>query len=422
MLLQSRSSSPLRWLAMLMVAGCLIFIAIGTNAFLAPCARNLTSSADWLGNIPWVVFSIVGWLILYYRPHNRVGWLCLLIGLLGAALIAIDQSMVCVMDADPLPTRFVFRAWLNYAVLPYALIVVFFVLLIMLFPDGRFLSPRWRNACAGLLTVGTMAQFIVALAPDLRNGPFGGFAADNPFAAVPAAWVPIASNISFTATILGTLLAIVAMILRFRRARGDERQQLKWLTFFVGTFVLLQVIAVEWLGDGYFRNHPELVDTSVYDLYQIASNAIVLTVIIGFPLIIGLTIFKYRLYDIDIIIRRTLQYTLLTGLLALAFFGGIVILQGILGPLLGDSDSPIVTVITTLGIAALFTPLRHRVQDFIDRRFFRQKYDTAQMLENFAVAARDEVDMDSLQTDIVRLVDDTLQPTRISLWVKNDRP
>ena len=418
MTLQKTSSNPLRWLAVLMVIGCFGLVAFGINALLAPCARHLINPSDWLGNfLAWIIFTVVGWLIVFYRPHNRIGWLCLLVGLLGAALIAIDQTMICVAEADPLPTRFVFRAWLNYAILAYVLIVTLFVLLISLFPTGRFLSPRWRNAFVGLLTVGTAAQLIVALAPDLRQGPFGGFAADNPFAVVPAAWVPVASNISFGTTIVGAFLGVVAMIVRFRRAHGDERQQLKWLTYFVGTFVALQIIAIEWIGDGYFRSNPELVETAVHDLYQIASNAIVSTVFIGFPLVIGLTILKYRLYDIDVIIRRTVQYAIVSVVLAIAYFGSITLIQGGITAVT-NTQSPFAIVLSTLLVAALFNPLRQRVQAVIDRRFFRKKYDAQQVLARFGQTARDETEMVVLTAELLRVVHETMQPQQVNLWLK----
>jgi hypothetical protein len=139
-----------------------------------------------------------------------------------------------------------------------------------------------------------------------------------------------------------------------------------------------------------------------------------------------LTVFKFRLYDIDIIIRRTLQYAIVTGLLALTYFGGIIILQGILGPLTGEFNSPVVTVITTLGIAALFNPLRIRVQDFIDRRFYRRKYDAEQTLAQFAETARDEVDMEKLTAALLGVVEKTVQPEQLSIWInpmtKHHRP
>ncbi|RLT45064.1 MAG: hypothetical protein DWI57_01705 [Chloroflexi bacterium] len=136
------------------------------------------------------------------------------------------------------------------------------------------------------------------------------------------------------------------------------------------------------------------------------------------PISLAIAITRYRLFDIDLIIRRTLQYTLLTGLLALVYFGGVVILQGILGPLTGSANSPIVTVITTLSIAALFTPLRRRVQDFIDRRFFRKKYDAQQVLAAFALTARDETDLAALTGELQRVVQETLQPEHVSVWLR----
>jgi hypothetical protein len=127
---------------------------------------------------------------------------------------------------------------------------------------------------------------------------------------------------------------------------------------------------------------------------------------------------RYRLWDIDLLIRRTLQYTLLTGLLAMTYFGGVVVLQAILSPLTGEANSPLVTAVTTLGIAALFTPLRNRVQDFIDRRFFRKKYNAEQTLANFAAIARDEVDMDKLTSALLEVVEETMQPEKVTLWLK----
>jgi hypothetical protein len=135
----------------------------------------------------------------------------------------------------------------------------------------------------------------------------------------------------------------------------------------------------------------------------------------------AIAILRFRLFDIDVIIRRTLQFAILTGLLALTYFGGVVIIQGILSPLTGSSNSPLVTVITTLGIAALFNPLRIRVQDFIDRRFYRKKYNAEQALAQFAATARDEVDMDKLTSALLSVVEDTMQPEKVSLWLKKTK-
>jgi hypothetical protein len=133
---------------------------------------------------------------------------------------------------------------------------------------------------------------------------------------------------------------------------------------------------------------------------------------------LAVAILRYRLWDIDLLIRRTLQYSLLSGLLALAYFGGVVVLQGILGPLTGQADSPLVAVLTTLGVAALFNPLRTRIQDFIDRRFYRQKVDAEKALAAFAAAARSETDMAQLSARLTGTIEETLQPERVNLWLK----
>ncbi len=197
---------------------------------------------------------------------------------------------------------------------------------------------------------------------------------------------------------------LISQIYRYRRVYTSvERQQAKWFLFGLGLVFLGLVITV--------------VSPTNFRLTIFGQNIFSILFLL-FPILVAVAITRYRLFDIDLIIRRTLQYTLLTGLLALAYFGGVVILQGILGPLAGSANSPIVTVITTLGIAALFTPLRRRVQDFIDRRFFRKKYNAEQALAAFAITARDEVDMDKLAAALIGVVEETMQPEKVSLWLK----
>lgn len=207
------------------------------------------------------------------------------------------------------------------------------------------------------------------------------------------------------------------MVVRFRRARGDERQQLKWLAYFFGTFVAIQIILFEWLIPRYVLKNPAL-EGAAYEGSLIIIYAFLINIVfIGFPLIIGLTIFKYRLYDIDVIIRRTVQYAVVSAVLAIAYFGSITLIQGGLTAVTA-TNSPLAIVLSTLLIAALFNPLRQRVQNFIDRRFYRQKYDAQQVLAGFAQTARDEVEIEVLQAELLRVVQGTMQPSHISLWVK----
>ena len=199
-----------------------------------------------------------------------------------------------------------------------------------------------------------------------------------------------------------TLASAAALFVRFRRTKGVEREQIKWLFFASGLFAAVYVPS--------FFTGSYTTANNIWDILFTFG-------IMAIPIAIAIAILRYRLYDIDIIIRRTIQYAILTGLLALVYFGSVILLQSLVENLTG-TQSPIVIVVSTLAIAALFTPLRSRVQDFIDRRFYRAKYNAAQTLEQFAATARDEVDMEKLTTALLGVVDETMQPEMASLWLK----
>jgi hypothetical protein len=215
--------------------------------------------------------------------------------------------------------------------------------------------------------------------------------------------------------IMGLLLGIVvpltfpllvvaggtAVIVRFRRSRGDERQQLKWFAYAVGAMVVLFVFwfSLELAG---FRSPGALVFTIP---------------LIGLPIAVGFAILKYRLYDIDVIVNRTLVYGTLTATLAATYFGGVVLLQGAFQALTGQ-ESQLAVVASTLLIAALFGPLRRRVQGFIDRRFYRKKYDAEKTLAAFSATLREETDLDSLSAELLSVVRQTVQPAHTSLWLR----
>jgi hypothetical protein len=213
------------------------------------------------------------------------------------------------------------------------------------------------------------------------------------------------------------LIAIGSQVYRFwRRSDAVQRQQTK-LVVYVLAMVAIMLGVVEPLA---FRPpNPErlgldLIVASVQWYLFGLTFALV-------PAAIGLAILRYRLWDIDVVIRRTLVYSILTGLLALTYFGAVLVLQNVFRALTGQTQNSLAAVLSTLAIAALFVPLRSRVQRAIDRRFFRSKYDAARALGGFAASARDETDLDNLSAQLVRVVDDTMQPAQVSLWLRPGR-
>jgi peptidoglycan/LPS O-acetylase OafA/YrhL len=202
------------------------------------------------------------------------------------------------------------------------------------------------------------------------------------------------------------VLCLAALVVRYRRAGRVERQQMKWLLVATALFAAAY-IPVFLFTD--FDFGPDAVFWSY--LWMVAMLLI--------PVAIGIAILRYRLYDIDVIIRKALLYAVLTALLALVYFGSIALIQGIVTAVSGQSSS-VVIVLSTLAIAALFAPLRRRIQDVIDRRFFRKKYDAQRVLAQFAVTARDETDLDTLTAELARVVQETLQPEHVSVWLRED--
>ena len=202
-----------------------------------------------------------------------------------------------------------------------------------------------------------------------------------------------------TMPVLGYVL--FSQIYRYVRvATLAERQQMKWFLFGIGMLVVGLVIF--FLARNFVRE----------------ANDIFSTLFLIFQITVAIAILRYRLFDIDILIRRTLQYSVISGLLALVYFGLVIVLQSTFAALTGQSQSPLVTVLSTLAIAALFNPVRRRVQDAIDRRFYRKKYDAAKVIAEFSATCRDETDLDKLTARLVEVVQETMQPTQVSLWLK----
>ena len=236
----------------------------------------------------------------------------------------------------------------------------------------------------------------------------------NPLGLIPnEIWEGPLAVFWFTGLITLVLSSIASLFLRYRKANQVVRQQIKWLLFAVAIFASIYI----YTGFTILILNPSNISPTANPSPPNLANLVFNLAVLVIPAAIAVSILRYRLYDIDLIIRRTLQYSLLTGLLSLVYFGGVALLQGLLSAFDGQS-SPVVIVLTTLMIAALFNPLRRRLQDFIDRRFYRRKYDAERALADFATKARSETDMGHLSSEIVRVAQETMQPERVSLWLK----
>jgi hypothetical protein len=294
-----------------------------------------------------------------------------------------------------------------------------FILVPLWFPNGRFLTAGWRRFAQvtyGLLFLGLFLAMIwpgellyaATMLTQSYENPL-----QLPFQPQPALtiWIQRFLTISLVG---GILIANFSLFARWRQSAGQVRQQLKIFAFFlvtVGTvYMLFEMVAQLIYPD------PDLFSLWDGNLY------LVLNLLLwgGFPLSIGVAVLRYRLYDIDLIIRRTLVYTSLTGMLALVYFGSVVVLQALFTGLMGQ-QSTVAIVLSTLGIAALFTPLRSRLQGFIDRRFYRRKYDAEQVLAAFAQQAQQETDLEALITHVADIVQHTMQPEHTSLWLRHRR-
>ena len=350
-----------------------------------------------------VSFSTVGAVIAARRPDNAVGWslsaIALTLGGTFAAQSYADYTLIAAPGS--LPGGAV-AVWLSLWVPVLALVAATFFCL--LFPDGRLPSRRWRWVGRLALTGGVLLVVGLSLAPgtlDERNYP----GARNPVGVEGAA--PLLEGIETVGTglaLVALLLALVSMIMRFRRSIGVERQQLKWIVYTgalaAGGFALTLFLS------GLFANF----------VFVIAFLAF-----IGIPVAAGVAILRYRLYEIDLIINRTLVYASLTAILVGVYFGGVTATQALFRTLTGQEKSPqLVVVASTLVIAALFNPLRRRVQSFIDRRFYRSKYDARMTLEAFSAKLRDETDLEALNSELVGVVRETMQPAHVSFWLRPD--
>jgi hypothetical protein len=341
-------------------------------------------------------FATVG-AVIAARRANTVGWLFLSLGFV-AALHAFSMAYAerdSLVDPASLPTGSLvglLAGWL------WPLNYLLFCLVLLLFPDGRLPSPGWRPAARFILVAWGVSILVNPLAP----------AEDNPLG-VPALGRPAGQLLLLVvnaAGLVALVIAAAAPFLRFRRAGYQQRQQLKWVAFTVAVSVLSVLV-----GLGLGQLFPSVLVIGLLGLLGL------LGVVVGLPVAVGVAILRHRLYDIDRVINRTLVYGLLTALLA-GIYAGVVLGLGQLFGGIGEQAPSWAVAGATLAVAALFQPARRRIQAIVDRRFNRRKYNAAKTVEAFSTRLRDEVDLDTLATELLAVVDETVQPAKASLWLR----
>jgi hypothetical protein len=411
-----RSSFWLAWalagLSVAMLMAGFVFALLTLNVA-EPVARTSTGGIDGLLIfLPFLAFPIVGALVASKSPENPIGWICLTAGLFWMFIVVSDPLTAYSLartGSAPGPVMFDALTLWSWA-LPLGLLGTFMV---MLFPDGRLPSRRWRP----LAYLSGTAILLVSVALTVEPGPLphrGGVR--NPLGIEGQPWVQSVGSACFLLLALCILASALSLIWRYRHSDTEARQQIKWLAFaasFVGVTYLSALIG------GIFFVPEYLFTEGKTPIWISLIFNLVLISFAGIPTAIGFAILKYRLYDIDIIINRALVYGSLTATLVAVYFGGVVATQAVFRTLTGQEQQPqLAIVISTLAIAALFGPLRRRIQNVIDRRFYRRKYDAARILADFGTRLRDEVELQTLNEDLLDVVRETVQPAHVSLWLR----
>jgi hypothetical protein len=360
--------------------------------------------------LPFLAFPLVGALIASRRPENPIGWICLAVGIFWMLAItsgsyALYGLRVATPGSVPFPAAI---GSLGQELGPASAGLIG-TYLILLFPDGRLPSRRWRPLAwlSGAVIVSMSAGSIFT---PRRLEDLGGVS--NPFGLEQYPWVGDVGQSVVLLLPLCILASVASLVLRFLRSSGEERAQIKWLAFAasilglgLSSFVILGFITVEDPTAGADPLWVNLLEDAVTMSFA------------GVPVAVGVAILRYRLYEIDLIINRALVYGSLTATLALVYVGSVVGLQAVLRGLTGQ-ESTLAVVASTLAIAALFHPLRRRVQGFVDRRFYRRKYDAARILAAFNARLREETDLNALGADLVGVARGTMQPEHVSLWLR----
>jgi hypothetical protein len=405
------------WLAWSLAVLSLVLCGAGIVLYLANLSVQPPSSWGTGGlsavlyvYLPFLAFPLVGALIASRRPENPIGWICLAVGILWMlAIMSGSYARYGLQVASPGLVPFPAAIGSLGQGLGPATGGLIGTYLILLFPDGRLPSRRWRPLAwlSGAVIVSVSVGSLLAPGglEDLRS-------VRNTFGLERYSWVGDLEQIVLLLLPLCILASVASLVLRFLRSRGEERAQIKWLAFAASilglgfsSFVIPSFFIVEAPTAGTDPLWENLLEDAVTMSFA------------GVPVAVGVAILRYRLYDIDVVINRALVYGSLTATLVLIYVASVASLQAGLRVLTGQ-ESTLAVVASTLAIAALFSPLRRRVQALVDRRFYRRKYDAKKTLAAFSARLRDETDLDALGRDLVGVVRGTVQPEHTSLWLR----
>ena len=395
-----------RWnvrLAATLAGGCAV-LAIATVIFTYENGGLVQGLGEMLALMTgFYAYFVVGLLLLVRRPGNRLGWAMTAIGTLTAvgSFSAEYARYAYAPPGHEIPGAIV-AAWIN-AWWWYPTIAMVFLFVPLLFPDGRALSPRWEWLNRFSVALVLFITIPAGLAPELA-GDF--YSVPNP---IGVGGIGDIEEGAFGTVVFGTLIAcmlaaLVSVVVRFRRSTGVERQQMKWFVAAAAAMILLVFV-------------EEMAATLGLDHLLPSSNVFFGLVVCLMPVSVGIAVLRYRLYDIDRIISRSLTYGVLTALLIAVYLAAVTSLTALTAPV--TRESPVAVAAATLLAAAAFGPLRQRVQGVVDRRFNRARYDAARTVDGYRGRIRDEVDLATLTRGLLTAVEESVQPTSTALWLRN---
>ena len=390
--MQTRTRTLLAWLLWLATVGSCAAGLVVTLALIRPLtADTLVEGAVYALVFPFG-FAVIGLVLSLRRPANPIGWLYAASGLAWSLVVPLGPWVdVLFRDHRPLPLAAQLAVVVAEVIWAPA-VALGITLPALLVPDGRLQSRRWRVVVAATVAGTGMAMLGGSLTPGrLNETPI-----DNPFglAGVAGTVAAVVRDIGWVLWLVSLVVALVSLVLRFWASRGVERQQLRWVAVGAAGAVAGQVA-------GFFVPPNEVISTVVY------STALLV------PVAVAVAVLRYRLWDLDRLVSRTVTYTLVTALLVVPY---LLIVPAITGLVQGSGSLAVAGA--TLAAAAAFSPLRRRIQDLVDRRFNRRRYDAARTVDAFAARLRDQVDLDALHAELLAAVDQTVQPVGASLWLR----